>query len=99
MPLLDVDAEAVGGNVDGAEGCDATVPGVNCPNKMPGSNETASAITGHRRRVLGRSRFGSGLKSERSSNADLVIIETEKIERAAVLAVEIIDAGTQKSGD
>ena len=98
MPLLDVDAEAVGGNVDGAEGCDATVPGVNCPNKMPGSNETASAITGHRR-VLGRSRFGPRLKSERSSNADLVIIETEKIERAAVLAVEIIDAGTQKSGD
>ena len=97
--MLDVDAEAVGGNVDGAEGCDATVPGVNCANKMPGSNETASVTSGHRCRVLGRSRFGPRLKSERGSNADLVIIETEKIERAAVLAVEIIDAGTQKSGD
>ena len=98
MPLLDVDAEAVGGNVDGAEGCDATVPGVNCPNKMPGSNETASATTGHRR-VLGRSRFGSRLKSERSSNADLVIIETEKIERTAVLAVQVIGADTEMSVD
>jgi hypothetical protein len=39
------------------------------------------------------------LKSNRSPNANLVIIETENIEVAGVFAVEVIDADTQPSID
>ncbi len=81
------------------DGCDAAEPGVNCPSKMPGRSKIASTIGSHRQRPLARSQFRPGLKSNRGPNADLIIIETEKIDRAEVLAVEIIDTGTPISGD
>ena len=81
------------------DGCDAAEPEVICPREMPGTNEIASTIGNHRQCSLARSRFRPALKSNRSSNTDLIIIETEKIDRAEVLAVEIIDTGTPISGD
>ena len=81
------------------DGCDAAEPEVICPREMPGTNEIASTIGNHRQCSLARSRFRPALKSNRSSNTDLIIIETEKIDRTEVLAVEIIDTGAPISGD
>ena len=81
------------------DGCDGAEPELNCPREMPGSNKIASTIGNHRQCSLARTRFRPALKSNRSSNTDLIIIETEKIDRAEVLAVEIIDTGAPIPSD
>ena len=84
---------------DGTEGCDVTEPGAICANTRFGSNENASTTGNHRQRAPARKQFKPSLKSNRSPNADLIIIETEKSYRAVVPPVEVIGASTQESGD
>ena len=99
-PLFGIGTETAGGNVDvGAEGCDVTGPGGICDNKRSGSKEIASTIGNHRQCALDWRRFKPSLKSNCSPNADLIIIKTENSDRAVVPAVEVIDAGTEVSGD
>src|SRR4029450_7373793 len=74
-------------------------PGMVCANKKPGSDEKANAAGNHRRCAPGRRRFKPLLKSNRSPNANLIIIETEQIVITGVFAVEVIDADTQPSID
>jgi hypothetical protein len=85
--------EAVGDDRGVAE------PGVACAKTKPGTNATATAHGNPRFRAATLSRFKSRLKSNRCANADLIVIEAEKIDRAVVLPMEIIDAGTQPPGD
>src|SRR5437763_8002622 len=59
----------------------------------------ASAIANHHPCIPVRKRFKPRLKPERSPNADLIVIETEEIVVADVLAVQIIYAGAQPSGN
>jgi hypothetical protein len=99
-PVFGNGAEIAGGNVDvDTEGCDVTGLGGICDNKMPGSKDIASTIGNHRQRAPTRRRFKPSLKSNRRPNADLIIIETENIERTAVLAVQVIGADTEMSVD
>ena len=73
-------AEITGGNVDvGTEGGDVTGPGAICADTRPGSNENATAAINRRERAPTRKQFKPSLKSNRRPNADLIIIETEKI--------------------
>ena len=90
-------AETAGVNADiGTEGCDVTGPEGICANR-PGSNENASAAINRRQRAPTRRRFKPSLKSNRCPNADLIIIETERIQSTAVLAVQVIGADTGMS--
>ena len=99
-PVFGNGAELTGGNVDvDTEGCDVTGPREVCANTRPGSNENATAAINRRQRAPTRKRFKPSLKSNRRPNADLIIIETEKIERTAVLAVQVIGADTEMSVD
>src|SRR5204863_1866748 len=83
----------------GLEGCEPVVPGAICANRKPGSNENASAVSKHRQCGPVRRRFKPLLKSERSPNANLIIIEAEKIDVAVVLAVEVIGADAEPPRD
>jgi hypothetical protein len=99
-PVFGNGAETAGGNVDaGTEGSDVRELGGTCDNKMPGSKDIASRFGNHRQRAPTRRRFKPSLKSNRRPNADLIIIETERIERTAVLAVQVIGADIEESGD
>ena len=98
--MLGNGAETAGVNVDVAtEGCDVTGPEGICANTRPGSNENATAAVNRRQRAPTRRRFKPSLKSNRCPNADLIIIETERIQSTAVLAVQVIGADTEKSVD
>jgi hypothetical protein len=81
----------------GLEGCTPVVPGSTCAKTKPGSDEKASAAGNHRQCAPARRRFNPLLKSSRSPNADLIIIETEIVVITGVFAVEVIDADTQPS--
>ena len=98
--MLGNGAETAGVNVDVAtEGCDGTRPEGICANTSLGSNENATAAINRRQRAPTRMRFKPSLKSNRRPNADLIIIETVKIFRTAVLAAQVIGADTEKSVD
>src|SRR5213592_4826850 len=94
-PPLGLNAETGDeGNVEaGPDGCEPAVPGAICANRRSGSNENASTTGNHRQRAPARKQFKPWLKSNRSPNGDLIIIETEKSYRAVVPPVEVIGAG------
>ena len=94
--LLGLNAET---EAEPAGCCKPVVPGAICAHRKPGSNENTSAAGNHRHCALVRRRFTLLLKSSRSPNANLIIIEAEKIDIAGVFAVEVIDADTQPSID
>src|SRR5262245_4284134 len=66
-------------------------------NKNVGSDNT-SATASHPS-VPDRKRFKPCLEPDRRTNADLVIIPTEEIVVAAVLAVQVIHPGAQPPGN
>src|SRR4029453_19492193 len=74
-------------------------PGAICANTKTGSNGNANAAGNHRQCAPARRRFKPMLKSKRSPNANLIIIEAEKIVIAGVLAVKVIGAATQPSSN
>src|SRR5947207_14216000 len=61
---------------------------------MNPDSDNASAIANHPS-VPARKGFKPCLEPERRPNADLIILPTEEIFVAAVLAVQVIDAGAQ----
>ena len=83
----------------GPEVCDAPVSGAICASKRFGSNEDASATARHLRQALAGRQLRPWLKSNRSPNANLIIIEAKEIDIADILAMEVIDPGTQEPGD
>jgi hypothetical protein len=66
-------------------------------NMNPG-NDNASAIANHPS-IPARKRFKPCLKPDRRPNADLIILPTEEIFVAAVLAVQVIYPRAQPSGN
>src|SRR6476646_219858 len=66
-------------------------------NMKPGS-ENASATVNHPS-VPARKRFKPCLEPDRRPNADLIILPTEEIFVAAVLAVQVIYPGGQPPGN
>ena len=66
-------------------------------NMNPGS-DNASATASHPS-VPGPKGFKPCLKPERRPNADLIILPTEEIVVAAVLAVQVIDPCAQPPGN
>jgi hypothetical protein len=62
-------------------------------NMNPGS-DNANAIDSHPS-VPARKRFKPSLEPERRPNADLIVLPTEEIFVAAVLAVQVIYPGAQ----
>src|SRR5213076_114344 len=93
-----VGAEAAAGGVEVAAGRDAAAPGTIWASRNSGSNDSASAIANHPS-VPARKRFKPSLKPDRSPDAHLIIIETEEILVAAVLAVQVINPGAQPPGN
>jgi hypothetical protein len=75
------------------------VPGVTCPSRKAGTNADASAITNHCPRIPIRKWLKPSLESDRRSNADLIVIEAEEIDVAAVLAVQVVHPGAQPPGN
>ena len=73
------------------EGWDAAVPGMVWPNANPASDNT-SAIADHAC-IQAPKRFNPSLESNRRPHADLIILPTEEIFVAAVLAVQVIYPG------
>ena len=95
-----VGGETGAGNLNvGPEVCDVAASGATCANRMPGSNENTSTVGNHWEVTPSRRLSKSRLKSNRSPNANLIIIEAKEIDIADVLAMEVIDTGTQEPGD
>ena len=90
-------AEAAARDVEVAAGWDAAVPGMVWANMNPGS-DNASAIANHPS-VPAPKGFKPCLKPDRRPNADLIILPTEEIFVAAVLAVQVIYPGAQPPGN
>ena len=77
---------------------DPLVVGAIWADRKPGSNPNATTIGKHHPGIPVRKRLNPFLKPDRRPNAHLIIIETKEVDRAAVVAVEIIGAGTQPPG-